>query len=131
MTRETRFPNTFFPAHVIREAFLTLLSISSLKDVPSGYLSVQIGADTWTYDSIEEFLSGYPKQTGYVRADISRDKLGLTLHFQNKNTQITVKAPRTVRSTRHSPYLKRLLTSIGYRFRQLRQSRRNSKFLLL
>lgn len=93
MTRETSFARTLFPPHIIREALEALFAKLDIAKDFTHHLLLQVGKDKWTYDSIEQFLADYPRQTGYAFANISRDKLKLVVHFQNSITRIEVEAP--------------------------------------
>ena len=68
MQKTKCYPNTFFPSHVIKEAhelFLSKLDKDKEIDTPS-YLTIQIGDETWGFNSIEEFLADYPKSSYYL-----------------------------------------------------------------
>lgn len=63
MEKQKYYPRTVFDASVIRQAhekFLQSLPKDSEPDSPDD-LSVHIDTETWSYDSIEEFLADYPK----------------------------------------------------------------------
>jgi predicted nucleotide-binding protein len=92
MKRETSFNRTLFPPHIIREALETLFANKAIEKDSLHYLQIEVGKDTWTYDSIEQFLADYPRQTGFVRADISHEKQQMVIHFQNSITRIEIKA---------------------------------------
>jgi predicted nucleotide-binding protein len=83
---------TVFPAYIIREALETLFSKQNIEKDCTHLLILAVGKDKWTYDSIEQFLADYPRQTGYARADISHDKQQIVIHFQNSITKIEIKA---------------------------------------
>jgi len=59
----------------------------------SHLLILQVGKDRWTYDSIEQFLADYPRQTGYAVANVSHGKQKIVIGFHLKNTKIEVQAP--------------------------------------
>lgn len=92
MTRETSFERTLFPPHIIREALETLFTKQDLAKDCSHLLILQVGKDRWTYDSIEQFLADYPRQTGYAVANISHEKQKMVISFHLKNTKIEVQA---------------------------------------
>ena len=92
MKRETSFKRTLFPPHIIREALETLFTKQNIEKISRHLLILEVGKDTWTYDSIEQFLADYPRQTGYARAMVSHEKQELVLHFQNNDTKIEIKA---------------------------------------
>jgi hypothetical protein len=93
MKRETSFERTLFPPHIIREALETLFTTQDMEKNSTHLLKLEVGKDSWTYDSIEQFLADYPRQTGYARADITCAKLQLVISFQLKRTRIEVQAP--------------------------------------
>lgn len=92
MKRETSFKRTLFPPHIIREALETLFTMQAIEKISGRLLSVEVGKDKWTYDSIEQFLADYPRQTGYARAHISYEKQQLILTFSYSNTTIEIEA---------------------------------------
>jgi hypothetical protein len=93
MTRETSFGRTLFPPHIIREALETLFTKQDIAKDCRHLLILQVGKDKWTYDSIEQFLADYPRQTGYAVANISDDKQKMVITFHLKDTKIEVQAP--------------------------------------
>jgi hypothetical protein len=92
MKRETSFNRTLFPAHVVREAFETLFPKESIEKGVQHLLSLQISKDRWTYDSFEQFLADYPRQTGYAYADLHDKERQLVISIHNNDTRIQVKA---------------------------------------
>src|SRR3954453_17292353 len=92
MTRTTRFKRTFFPAHIIREAIQSHLSKQNLDECTRHNLSLEVGKDSWTYDSVEQFLADYPRQTGYAYACVYGDNLKIKVCFHLSNTEIEVEA---------------------------------------
>lgn len=94
MRRHSAFKRTFFPAHVLREAIQALFPGKNHEtELRCLSLSLDVGKNTtWAYDSLEQFLADYPKNDGYARLDIADDCNQLSVHFQNNNTGIEVKA---------------------------------------
>ena len=70
MQKSKNYDNTFFPAHVVKDAHdLFLSKLDQDKEIGHPYeLTIRIGIETWTFDSIEEFIAEYPKSS-YYRLD--------------------------------------------------------------
>lgn len=67
MKKRKSYINTFFPSFVLKDAydlFLSLLDKEKGIDLPND-LTIQIGKETWEFNSIEEFLADYPKSSQY------------------------------------------------------------------
>lgn len=93
MQRKTSFKETLFPPHVIREAAETLFGKTDLDTGTSQSLSLRIGKDEWTYDSIEPFLANYPNQNNYAWFALSEGKKALRIDYRDRVTKIDVTAP--------------------------------------
>ena len=99
MQRVTKFKETLFPAHIIREAAENLFAKKDLETKMGHLLSLRIGKDEWTYDSIEQFLSSYQNQTGYTyfvlyeQGKEEKQKKQLLVSFSGRDTKIEVNAP--------------------------------------
>ena len=67
MEKEKRFHYTSFSVKVLRKAFQELLSCVDLKEADLTYqLSVTVGDELWSHDSIEEFFADYRKASGWI-----------------------------------------------------------------
>ena len=68
LKRDTTYISTLFSADVLREAyqvFKSQIDPTAESEVHFSY-NVQIGNDTWSQDSFEEFLADYRRGTGWV-----------------------------------------------------------------
>lgn len=93
MTRETPFERTLFPPHIIREALGVLFTKESIAKDCRHLLILQVGEDRWTYDSVEQFLADYPRQTGYALANVTHAGHKIVVTFHLKKTNVEVEAP--------------------------------------
>lgn len=88
MERESKFKETFFSAHTIREAAEILFGTKNLENEIGKNLSLKIGKDVWKYDSVEQFLASYQNQNGYTYCHLYANKKGLILSYQGDRSMI-------------------------------------------
>lgn len=92
MKLATSFESTFFPQHIIREAMETLFETRNLETGLNHLLSLNIGANTWTYNTIEEFFGDFAKRTGRMYVAIYNDNRHLNITLTSGDTEIAIEA---------------------------------------
>jgi len=75
MEKNKRYHNTFFPSHVVKDAHdLFLSKLDQDKQIGSPQdMTVEIGNETWNFDSIDEFLAEYQNSSHYRLDHIEQD----------------------------------------------------------
>jgi hypothetical protein len=74
MDKTKRFLNARFSPEVLRRVVDSLPKHDSKSGVETDYLLVQVGDETWTHDSFDEFLSDYRKCTGRAVLEVAFGK---------------------------------------------------------
>jgi predicted nucleotide-binding protein len=93
MVRKTSFKETLFPAYIVREAAEALFGKKDLETGTNHLLTLRIGKDYWTYDSVEQFLSNYKNQNNYAWFALSEGKKALRIDCGDRVTGVEVTAP--------------------------------------
>lgn len=94
MQKVKSYRQTRFPAHVLENAYKALLScVDPKRDAkPWRDLRVTIGAETWYFDSVEEFLAEYPKAIKY-RFDHIIQERRLFVNGNDSDAEVLVALP--------------------------------------